>query len=51
MVAPTRLDFAAATAFLQRCGAEVEEFAVEIRCGKDKAVFSHAEVRMCQQPS
>lgn len=43
-VAPTGFDFAGATAFLRRRGAELEEFAVEIRCGKDKAVFSGAKV-------
>lgn len=49
-VAPTGLDFAAATAFLQRCGAELEEFTVEIRQGKIRRSLARLK-SVRQQPS
>lgn len=49
-VAPTGLDFAAATAFLQRCGAELEEFTVEIGQGKIRRSLARLK-SVCQQQS
>lgn len=45
-VAQTQPDFAAATAFFQRYGAELEEPAGEVRCRKYKVVFKQAKVCM-----